>query len=195
MGNGDANGVRELAKAWIAVGAQSFGGGSSTLFLIRRLIVDRARWITPREFNEAWAIAQLSPGIHLVALAGMLGQRIAGWRGVAVSVLGMIVPAAAVTAVLTALYGSLAQHPLALAALSGMAPATGGMTLGLALLMFRDTRRRGHAALLDAGLVLAAFALLSLAGASSVLVIVVAAIVGALLLGRERPTREVREDE
>lgn len=186
--------TRELAKAWIAVGAQSFGGGSSTLFLIRRLIVERERWITPREFNEAWAIAQLSPGIHLVALAGMLGQRIAGVRGIAVAVLGMIVPAAVVTAVLTALHGSVAQQPLALAALAGMAPATGGMTLGLALLMFRDTRRHGRLALLDAAVIVAAFVLLYVAGASSVVVIVVAALIGAVVLGRERPTREVREE-
>jgi len=92
--------VRELARAWIAVGTQSVGGGTSTLFLIRRLVVERHRWVTARPFTEDWALSQLSPGIHLVALAGLLGDRIAGWRGVVISVAGMMVPAAIVTAAL-----------------------------------------------------------------------------------------------
>src|SRR6266511_3646348 len=96
--------MRELAKAWIAVGTQSVGGGASTLFLIRRLVVERHAWVTPREFTEAWALSQLSPGIHLVALAGILGHRIAGTRGVLVAVAAMMAPAGAITAALTAAY-------------------------------------------------------------------------------------------
>jgi len=41
----------------------------------------RERWLSAREFGEAWALSQLSPGIHLVALAGLIGRRAAGWRG------------------------------------------------------------------------------------------------------------------
>src|SRR6266508_892972 len=123
--------MRELAKIFIAVGTQSVGGGTSTLFLLRRFLVERTRLISEREFTEAWALCQLSPGIHLVALAGLLGQRIASWRGILIAVSGMMVPAAIITAALTAAYGVVATDPLARAALAGMAPATGGMTLGL----------------------------------------------------------------
>jgi chromate transporter len=83
--------MRELAKIFVAVGTQSVGGGASTLFLLRRFLVERHRLITEREFNEAWALGQLSPGIHLVALAGLLGKRIAGSRGVLVAVSRMMV--------------------------------------------------------------------------------------------------------
>src|SRR5438270_2599347 len=145
--------MRELLGAWIAVGTQSIGGGTSTLFLIRRLIVERHAWVTPREFAEMWALSQLSPGIHLVALAGLIGDRVAGWRGIAVSVSGMMVPAAAVTAVMTAAYAAVADQPAARAALLGMAPATGGMTIALAAIMTRDARRHGAAALADLALV------------------------------------------
>lgn len=182
--------MRDLLMAWIAVGTQSVGGGTSTLFMIRRLIVERHAWVTPREFTEAWALSQLSPGIHLVALAGLLGRRIAGWRGVVVSVAGMMVPAAILTAVLTAAFGVIAQHPLALAALNGMGPATGGMTLGLALVMARDARRRGRLVVVDAVVIAAAFAILTFTSTSSILVIVGAAALGAFLLRRERPTSE-----
>lgn len=186
--------MRELAKAWIAVGTQSVGGGTSTLFLIRRLVVERHEWVTTRAFTEDWALSQLSPGIHLVALAGLLGNRIAGWRGVLIAVAGMMVPAAAVTAAMTAAYGTIADQPLARAALSGMAPATGGMTLALALIMVRETRRHGRAVIVDALVVIAAFAILAFTSTSSILVIVAGAALGSVLLRRERPTSERAEE-
>jgi chromate transporter len=180
--------MRELAKIFIAVGTQSVGGGPSTLFLLRRFLVERHRLVSEREFNEAWALCQLSPGIHLVALAGLLGQRIAGRSGVAVAVLGMMVPAAIITGAMTAAYDAVADHPLAHAALAGMAPATGGMTIGLAIVLVRGARRHGPRAIVDLALVVAAFAVLLLTTISSVVVIVAAATFGAFVMGRERPT-------
>lgn len=185
--------LADLARAFVAVGTQSIGGGTSTLFLMRRLVVERHRWLTPREFTEHWALSQLSPGIHLVALAGLVGRHVAGWRGVAVAITAMMVPAAAMTAAITAVYREIADQPLAAAALAGMAPATGGMTLALALLMLRDARRHGRAAIVDVFIAVAAFAVLLATSLSSVVVIVAAAIVGVLFLGRERPTSERAE--
>jgi chromate transporter len=180
--------MRELAKIFIAVGTQSVGGGSSTLLLLRRFLVERGQHVSERDFTEAWALCQLSPGIHLVALAGLLGQRIAGWRGVVVAVSGMMVPAAIITAAMTAAYGVIADEPLARAALAGMAPATGGMTLGLAIVLVQGARRHGLRAVVDIGLVIVAFAVLLYTTVSSVMVIVLAAAFGTLFLGRERPT-------
>jgi chromate transporter len=182
--------MREFANAWIAIGTQSVGGGTSTLFLIRRLVVERHKWVTARAFTEDWSLSQLSPGIHLVALAGLLGNRIAGWRGVAISVGGMMVPAAVVTAAMTAAYGTIADQPIARAALAGMAPATGGMTLALALVLAREARQHGRAVIVDALFVIAAFAILTFTRTSSIAVIVIAALLGTVLLHRERPTSE-----
>jgi chromate transporter len=186
--------MRELAKAWVAIGTQSVGGGTSTLLLIRRFIVERHGWVSRREFTESWALSQLSPGIHLVALAGLLGQRIAGWRGVVTSVAGMMVPAALVTTAMTAGYGLIADQPLARAALAGMAPATGGMTFALGLVMAREARRHGPAVIVDALVVIIALAVLTYTNVSSVLVIVAGAAIGSVLLQRERPTSERAEE-
>lgn len=180
--------MRELAKIFIAVGTQSVGGGTATLFLLRRFLVERKQLITEREFTEAWALCQLSPGIHLVALAGLLGQRIAGWRGVVVAVSGMMVPAAIITVVVTAVFGAIDDNARVSAALAGMAPATGGMTIGLAMMLVRDARRRGRRAVADVLVAVAACALLLFTTTSSMVVIVGAAVLGALFLGRGRPT-------
>ena len=179
---------RALARAWFVIGTQSVGGGTSTLFMIRRVLVDRMRWITPREFTEAWALCQLSPGIHLVALAGLLGRQIAGVRGVIVSVAGMMAPAALITAILTAFFGQIAQYPLTIAALAGIAPVAGGMAIGLALTTAAPVLQHGRRAIVDIAVVGAAFAILLAVSGATLMVIVVAGVFGALFLGRERPT-------
>lgn len=179
---------RSLARAWFDIGTQSVGGGSSTLFMIRRILVERHGWITVREFTEAWALSQLSPGIHLVALAGLLGRQMAGLRGVVVSVAGMMVPAAIITAIATAFLGEIAQHPLTVAALAGIGPVAGGMTIGLALTLVRPVLQRGRYAILDIVVVMAAFGILIGGYAQSLAVIIAAGALGAVLLGRERPT-------
>ncbi len=180
--------MRQLARAWFDVSTQSVGGGTSTLFMIRRILVDRHGWITLREFTEAWALCQLSPGIHLVALAGLLGDRIAGARGVVVAVTGLMLPAALITAVLTAGFGQIAHHPLTVAALAGVAPVSGGMAIGLALTTAASVMQRGRMVAADVAVVVAACIVLLLNSSLTIVVIVVAGLLGALLLGRTRPT-------
>lgn len=145
--------------------------------------------MSAREFGEAWALSQLSPGIHLVALAGLIGRRVAGWRGVAAAVCGMMIPAAAITVTLTAAYGLIAASPLALAALAGLAPVTGGMTIATAALLVRASARHGRMHLAtDIAVCLAALAAGVFLDVPTLGVIGAAAAIGALALGRERPT-------
>jgi chromate transporter len=171
------------------VGTQSVGGGTSTLLLIRRLAVDRERWMSAREFGEAWALSQLSPGIHLVALAGLIGRRVAGWRGVIAAVAGMMIPAAAITVALTAAYGVIAASPIARAALAGVAPVTGGMTIALAALLVRASARHGrrHFAI-DVAVAIGFAAGAVFLGVPTLAAIGAGAALGALALGREPPT-------
>jgi chromate transporter len=181
--------LARLTRSWVTVGTQSVGGGTSTLLLIRRLAVERERWVSAREFGEAWALSQLSPGIHLVALAGLLGRRAAGWRGVVAAVGGMMIPAAAITVVLTAAYGLIAASPLARAALAGIAPVTGGMTIATAALLVRASARHGRARFAtDVVVCLTSLVAAVFLGVPTLAAIGAGAAIGALALGHEPPT-------
>src|SRR5256885_1916485 len=184
--------LARLTRSWVTVGTQSVGGGTSTLLLIRRLAVERERWMSAREFGEVWALSQLSPSIHLVALAGLIGQRVAGWRGAVASVAGMMIPAAAITVGLTAAYGLIAAAPLAKAALAGLAPVTSGMTIATAPFLVRAPARGAARSAPAAVAVAAATAAASmLFGVPTIAAIAAGAAIGALALGRERsPSRE-----
>ncbi len=182
--------LADLARAWIAVGTQSIGGASSTVYLMRSRLVERTGWLTRREFMESYSLSQLSPGIHLIALAALLGHRLAGVRGVFVSVGGMMVPAAIITVALSAVLAGITGHPLTHAALAGVGPVTAGMTAGLAIVSARSTVRSGWRRGLDITVIAIAFATFVLTTTSPAVVIIGCGLVGIVLLGRERPATE-----
>ncbi|CAN5553014.1 hypothetical protein BH10CHL1_BH10CHL1_24090 [soil metagenome] len=120
-----------LLRAWFSIGSQSFGGGSSTLFLIRRVIVERNGWFSDDEVTKAWAICQIPPGINLLALTTLLGWRLRGAFGVVASLVGLLLPSVTITIAFTALYRNVQQLSVVQAALRGIVPAT----IGLGILM------------------------------------------------------------
>jgi chromate transporter len=153
---------------WTVIGAQSFGGGSATLYLIRRVAVERYGWITDDDFTRYWGICQIAPGINILGLVILIGWRIGGAAGALLSLSGLLLPSAAITVALTSIYASIREAPLVRAAIAGVVPATVGLGLLLAFTMVRPllngARREGGAstliavALLLASTILAALA-------------------------------------
>jgi chromate transporter len=177
-----------LARAWLVVSTQSIGGGPSVLLLMRRLMVERYGWVTHRQFLEDYAISKMSLGINLIAFAGLIGWRVARYRGVVLSVLGLIVPAGIITLVMTAAYVGVQNEPLVRAAISGAGPAAAGLTIGTGITFARQGVRRGWRSAIDysyaAVALLAAFAL----GARPIAILGAGVLVGAILL-RGEPSR------
>ncbi|HEY2982082.1 MAG TPA: chromate transporter [Anaerolineales bacterium] len=157
-----------LLWIWTVIGAQSFGGGSATLYLIRRVAVERYGWITDDDFTRYWGICQIAPGINILGLVILIGWRIGGAAGALLSLSGLLLPSAAITVALTSIYASIREAPLVRAAIAGVVPATVGLGLLLAFTMVRPllngARREGGAstliavALLLASTILAALA-------------------------------------
>ena len=172
------------ARAWLAIGTQSVGGGASTLYLMRRLLVRRRGWLTAEEFLEDWTLSRLSPGMHLVALTALVGRRIGGMPGLVLALVAMVGPAAVITAFLAGAFVVVREHPLVSHAVAGMGPVTLGLTLGVTLGITRAAVRAGRRALADLGLLLGAALIGALTTIHVVPVIVAGAILGALFLGR-----------
>ncbi len=120
-----------LFWAWLSIGGQSFGGGSSTLFLIRRVLVEQRGWVSDDEVTKTWAICQIVPGINLLALTTLLGWRLSGVWGIVAALGGLLVPSVTITIVATAIYRSVQHLGVVHAALRGIIPAT----IGLGILM------------------------------------------------------------
>lgn len=119
----------DLFRTWFLLGIQSFGGGTTTLLLIQRTVVEQRGWLTQAEFTRAWAVCQIAPGINLLSVTILIGWRLRRALGVALALTGLLLPSVSVTILLTALYAEVQDLPQIKAALRGIIPATVGLGL------------------------------------------------------------------
>ena len=78
-----------LLRLFVGVALVGIGGGLPAH--TRRALTTRG-WMTDAEFAEAYTLAQLTPGPNAVNLAAMIGARLLGGSGAALSVVGILTP-------------------------------------------------------------------------------------------------------
>jgi chromate transporter len=91
-GSGSAS-LETVAREWTRIGITGFGGPPAHIALLRKLVVDRERWMDHHTFEDANAACSLLPGPSSTQLAIFCAYRVAGWPGAIVGGLGFIVPA------------------------------------------------------------------------------------------------------
>ncbi len=126
-------GAWKIFLIWASIGLQSFGGGTSTTFLIIREFVEKRHWMTMEDYLHLWSLCFFAPGINLVALTILIGKRLGGAMGVVAALAGMLLPSVIITCLLAAGF-QLIQHLAAVQAiLKGVIPATAGLMLLVAI--------------------------------------------------------------
>jgi chromate transporter len=183
-----------LGWIWFMLGLQSFGGGTATLFLIRRTAVERYGWLSAEQFTQDWALVQAAPGINLLCMTILVGRRVAGLAGALTALVGLLLPSVTITIVMTALYADLRDSAVIQAALRGVVPATVGLgfvlTVRMAGPLLAAGWREGWASLLVQLLILAgSAAAILLWHLPVVLVLCVAGALSGLNLWQQQTTR------
>lgn len=185
-----------LLRIWGLIGLQSFGGGASTLFLIQHEFIDHYGWMTQEEFTRFWNLCLMTPGINLIAVTVLIGRKLGGFRGVLTSLVGLLLPSAAITCLLTAGFQLVEHSRIVQAMLRGVIPATGGIMLlvGLrfAVPLFKQGRAEGLLKLCVSLLLIAAVCVAIILFQITVpLVLVSAAIVGVIFFSAaQTPTND-----
>jgi chromate transporter len=96
--------LRTIALEWTRIGLTGFGGPPAHVALLRRLVVDRRRWLAPQEFEDAFAGCSLLPGPASTQLAIYCARRVRGPAGAVIGGLGFIVPAVVLIVALSVLF-------------------------------------------------------------------------------------------
>jgi chromate transporter len=122
-------GLNQLFLEWFRIGATSFGGGASVLHMLDSNFVQRRGWITAADNTRLFAICQLAPGVNLLAMCLLIGWHVRGARGALVSILGFVLPSAAITVLVTLAYARIRDLNETRAALRGMFAAIFGLGL------------------------------------------------------------------
>lgn len=134
-----------LFRIWGSIGLQSFGGGASTLFLIQHEFIDRRNWLTQEEFSHLWNLCLMTPGINLIAVTVLIGRKLGGFGGVVASLVGLLLPSATITCLLTAGFRLVENSRIVQAILQGVIPATGGIMLFVGLRFAVPLLKQGRA--------------------------------------------------
>src|SRR5437588_950060 len=190
----------QLFRIWASIGLQSFGGGASTTFLIQRAFIEKHTWLSMEEFTHLWNLCILTPGINLVALTVIIGKKLGGTWGIAISLAGMLLPSAAITCLLAAIFIQIENVAAVQAIFRGVVPATGGIMLvvglNFALPLIRRGYKNGMLYLLASSVLVIVCALAVIFLKLSVIVVVLgAALLGALFFSSKPapPLKEGRE--
>ena len=135
-----------VLREWGRIGCIGFGGPPTHIRLLRDLCVQRERWLTPVEFEDAVAACNLLPGPASTQLAIFCAWRVRGNRGALVGGAAFIVPGLIVILALAALF--LAGEPprAVLAAGAGAGSAVAAVAIHAASgLMPASWHRAEHA--------------------------------------------------
>jgi chromate transporter len=91
-GGGVAVGVIPAFLYFLKVGAVLFGSGYVLLAVLRADLVVRLHWLTDGQLLDAIAVSQATPG-PFFTVATFIGYLLGGWKGAALTTLGMFLPA------------------------------------------------------------------------------------------------------
>ena len=116
--------LTDLFVSFTLLALQGFGG---VVAVVQRDLVERRQWLTPDEFLEDWAVAQVMPGPNVINLALMIGGRHCGWPGALAALAGMLAVPLVVVLLLALLHARVGEHPGVAGALRGMAAVSAGM--------------------------------------------------------------------
>jgi chromate transporter len=120
--------VLELFVTFAFISLSGFGG---VLYWSRRMLVERRKWMTPAQFNDAYALCQLLPGPTIVNLSVVFGRSIRGLPGAAVALVGLIGPGMAIVLFFGFLYSIFGTIDALQRMFMGVAAAAAGLVISL----------------------------------------------------------------
>ena len=126
--------IAELFLAFAAISLSGFGG---VLAWARRIMVERRRWFTADQFNEAFALCAFLPGGNMVNFAVIFGARIRGPLGALAALAGLLGPPMILIIAVGALYAHYGDLSALRRMLTGIAAAAAGLMLATVAKMAR----------------------------------------------------------
>ena len=112
--------LRQIFLSMLMISGFTFGGGFVIVSLMKKKFVDELRWIDEPEMLDLVALAQSSPGSIAVNAAILVGWRVCGTAGMAVAVLGTIIPPLVILSVISLIYEAFASNRYVALFLKGM---------------------------------------------------------------------------
>jgi chromate transporter len=181
--------LHRLLFTFLRVGITAFGGPAMIPY-IRKVAVGQQKWIDGETFQDGVALCQVIPGATVMQMAAYIGLKARGVSGAMLSYVGMIFPAFLLMLGLSYAYGLTHELPAVLSIFSGLQAVIVAVVANATFSFGRTSLKRWQSlfmALVAAGL----FWLM----VNPVLIIILAALLGMLLNGKQPVSTKVLHSE
>jgi chromate transporter len=116
-----------LAELFVAFATISLSGFGGVLAWARRMMVEQRRWLTPEQFNDAYAVCVMLPGANIVNFSVVFGSRVRGPLGALTALAGLVAPPVVLVIVFGMLYARFGDLPALRHVLTAVAAAAAGL--------------------------------------------------------------------
>ncbi len=112
-----------LTRLWAKIGVLSFGGPAAQIALMHKLVVEKMRWMSEKEYLNALSFCMLLPGPEAMQLAAYAGWRSNGVIGGIIAGSLFVIPGAIVIMALAWVYAVYGNVPVIQALFLGVKAA------------------------------------------------------------------------
>jgi chromate transporter len=117
---------KQIIITFSGLSISQFGGGYVVIPAMQKIIVDSLHWLTNKQFTDAIAMGQITPGPIYIS-AAFIGYKLNGIAGALVSTIAMFLPAAFIMLACAKFMDSIIASPAVKASFKGITPAVTGM--------------------------------------------------------------------
>ena len=174
------NAYLDLFLTFARVGGLTFGGGYAMLPILQREVVEKRGWVSEEDVMDFYAISQCLPGIIAVNTSLFIGNKLKGVKGSIAAALGVVFPSLVIIILIAAFLRNFTDVPI-------VRNAFAGIHVCVFVLILNAVWKLWKGAVVDAPalIIFAAVFLLSVfTGFSPILMVLLAALAGVLLKGR-----------
>jgi chromate transporter len=172
--------LSRIADAFARYGNFTLGGGSATVAVLHREVLEKRKWISNDDFTLCFALARLTPGTNLLAFCTGVGWLLRRLAGAIAALLAASIPCALIVIALTALFDRWQDNSIAQAAIHGAVAAAVAITAKTSWTIAKPHYKSGNrlrVILIGA----AAFGLSVGLGVPAIQVLLLAGVVGTFL--------------
>lgn len=166
----------ELYWAFFRIGGLTFGGGLSMLPMLKYELVEKKNWVSEEQLLDCYAVGQCTPGIIAVNTATYVGYLKKGLAGAIWGTAGMISPSILIITVLCSFLNNFIDNVWVQHALMGIR----GVVCALMLNAVISLAKKSLVSPLCVVIGMIAMALAMFTDIPTVLIVVVAAVIGIL---------------
>ncbi len=126
----------QMVLTFLKIGTFIFGGGLVMVAFLEQDAVNTFGWLTHREFVDAIAMGQITPGPFVISSV-FIGYKVAGLIGSVLAITAISLPSFLMTVVAAGQLGRLKKNLKVRAFIQGVSPAVVGMILAAGITIAR----------------------------------------------------------